>query len=284
MAQDEQSLDRANDLAAACTAPLFIQSRTLAGGHSAATPNGTATLIKFRQKTHVLTCRHVVQATNDGDDEYRTCALMGKHVVLNLSEVTAEGIASAFGTIPADPAAEEEDVAIALLPDQLWDLFVGQKPRQPIDLDAWREPPWPEIRWCAVAGYPTLHKTEDEKYVGAPLVVSVVEVVSYLGPDAKTFALSGELDQPSPYAFSGISGGPIFGLARGEAWPLGFVYEGHPSVPKASDISETGESFLKSSDLFFRGRILTPQTFGEWSRRRRPTPTKAIDWEALVKR
>jgi hypothetical protein len=173
----------------------------------------------------------------------------------------------------------KKDIAILPLPEHLWNFYGARKAKKPLNLDAWREPPWADIKWCAVAGYPTLHKQVRGDQLVSPMVVSIVETAGGINPESASFTLSSQLTGPSQYYFSGVSGGPIFGVTDDEIWPVGIVYEGHPSRPESS---RPAEAFLGPSDLFFRGLLLTPSIFRTWIRSRRQSEALPLDLQALL--
>lgn len=272
--------DAVDVIARRCSDPLFIQSRTLLG-RDEHTPNGTATLVQIDGAVYVVTCRHVAGYPASIGDPHVTCALMADKMVLNLSEITAEGVRSSFGEVAADFSDRERDIAILPLAEHLWKHYGARKAKRPLNLDAWREPPWADIKWCAVAGYPTYHKQVQGDQLASPMVVSIVETAGGIDPENASFTLSSQLPEPSPYYFSGISGGPVFGLTDDEIWPVGIVYEGHPSTPADA---RPAEAFLGPTDLFFRGLLLTPCIFRRWIESRRQCKALPIDWEAILRK
>jgi len=150
------------------------------------------------------------------------------------------------------------------MPDHLVKILGRDKPKVPIDLDGYEEPRWDHIKFCLAAGFPDRAKSDGDSVVSSPMVEAVAELASAIDPTNASFALQSELETPSPYGFSGMSGGPIFAIWDEEPpVPIGIVFEGYPS---GQEVGASADAFLGDRDILIRGHLLTPQTFAGWLR------------------
>lgn len=264
------------------TDPAWLQDHFLGTGHDEKTRSATFTFVKRRGRHYAVTCRHIKDAVTDPKmvpgARNPTVALHLDRAVLNLSYFTARGLALGVRTPHAEDKKEEIDVAIAPLDGSYWQLLSGKKNKIAIDLDDWREPDWPTVKWCLAAGYPDEHKKavieEGTDKVANQLVTVVAEVSSRLGRAERLIALSSTLAEPHGYYFSGMSGGPLYAIEGpqertaedDELLPVGLIFEGFPSSgkPAATGGRDVTSAFLTDNDLFFRALTLTPEFFDEW--------------------
>lgn len=264
------------------TDPAWLHDHHLATGHTENTNSATFTFIKRNERIYAVTCGHVVdQLRNPGSlpgAHLPTLALQIDRSVLNLSRVTGVGHVTPI-TLAAEKNEDhrEVDIAIAPLPENFWSLLTERKNKTAIDLDAWREPRWQEVRMCVAAGYPNEHKkqveVEGRDMVSAGFLCARAEVSSELGRDQKFITLSSRLDKPHSYYFSGMSGGPVYAFesdadpaADEDLFPIGIIFEGYPSSGRGGTQTdeEPAAAFLTDRDIFFRALTLTPESFDYW--------------------
>ena len=262
------------------TDPAWLQDHYLGTGHTEDTNSATFTFIKRKGLIYAVTCGHVVdQVSNPATVPGAlrpTLALQVDRVVLNLSHVTGIGhIMPVTRAIQKEGERREIDIAIAQMPDNYWHLLTERKNKVAIDLDAWREPNWDAVKMCVAAGYPNEHKErmelESRDLVSAGFLRAVAEVSSNLGSDQKYITLSSALEEPHGRFFSGMSGGPIYAqegdadvVADEDLLPVGIIFEGYPGSGRADQIADPAAAYLTDRDIFFRGLILTPDSFDHW--------------------
>ena len=276
-------IDHRNDtLLRRQTDPVWLQDQYLATGHTEKTNSATFTFIKRKGRIYGVTCGHVVDQLHSQRSNPRafqpSLALHVNDTVLNLSEVTNIGHITQI-TRPARKIGEHRDIdiAIALLPLNYWSLLAGKKNKTAIDLDAWREPEWNEIRMCIATGYPNNRKKcvqqGSRDMVAVDFLRASVESSSKLGSHQQFITLSSKLDEPHRFYFSGMSGGAVYAQNGDKEHtedenllPIGIIFEGHPS--RELKPNETGTepsvAFLNDHDIFFRALTLTPETFDHW--------------------
>jgi hypothetical protein len=245
--------DVKHKIARAACDPLFIHNQFLLDGHTEKSTNGTATFVKFKGKHYACTCRHVLQAAEDGN----ALTLMIERVIFNLTRFNLQHkVVSSFSA----PQDKTIDIAISPIDTGLWDMLATKKQKVPIDLDNFSELDWSKIKHYGAAGYPTEHKTLIGNQVQAPMTFVVATLKSPFGPNDKTFVLFSTLDKPHGWYFSGMSGGPIFAIVdNATLFPVGIVFEGGPSSAKAE------ASFISTeNNIFIRGLALTPEIFEDW--------------------
>ena len=247
-------------------------------------PNSaTFTFIKRHGQVFAVTCGHVVdEVSNEKSIPGARLPTLALHVepgVLNLSQITGIGRINHVTRVAEKVGVHRDvDIAIARLPDNYWAMLVARKRKIAIDLDAWREPDWKSVKMCAATGYPNEHKNqvdvEDRDMVAASFLKVVAEVSSELGSDKKFITLSSTLDEPHGHYFSGMSGGPIYAIegdldrevSDEELIPIAIIFEGYPGSGRgeAAENVDLAAAFLTDRDIFFRGLLLTPETFDEW--------------------
>lgn len=278
MTKITESLPRRN------TAPIWLQDFYLKTGHDENTRSGTATFVMRKGIPYVCTCRHIMDAVKDPkmvpNSKFPVLALTVETNHLNLGRITANGVELSMRAPRAASKQEEIDIAIAQLPANYWDILNTRKNKLAIDLDAWKEPNWANVRYGLAHGYPDEHKKKksenDVDYVANQLITVVAEVGSKLARETRTITLNSELRDAHSWYFSGLSGGPLY-VAEGmqerkveehELFPVGIVFEGFPSSGR-DDVAasrDAASAFLSDKDLFVRALTLTPEIFDEWVR------------------
>lgn len=250
--------------------PVYLQDFFLATGHTDSTRNATATFVRRNGHTYACTCRHVLTQSTDSSvvgpgTTHPTLALTADQLVINLSSFVATGLVPALKAPEPQFCEAELDISIACI-DHVWTAFSRKKDKEPIDLDNWSEPPWSMIEKCIAFGYFDEPKALIGGVVHTPMGEVAADVATELSGDRRTFALSSRLEEPTNYSFSGISGGPVFGLwgeseASAQFAPIGIVFEGSPG---SSRTKSSPDAYLSSNDIFIRGITLTPETFSGW--------------------
>ncbi|THD49362.1 MAG: hypothetical protein E7774_01600 [Bradyrhizobium sp.] len=254
MADEIHPTDAMHKIGAACCDPLWIQHRTLAGGHDKTIDNATATFIKFRDHNFICTCAHVVEAAK-GD---LVPALMVGQLVLNVASYHVDNV---YRHNFRFPDRTEFDIAIAPLDASYWNLLQTKKAKTAIDLDAWEEPEWLTTDTFVAVGYFNEHKYNHEGKVATPLGLVAAEAASSMGAELPKFALSSRLNTPHGYYFSGMSGGPIFlPVSADKMLPVGIVFEGGPS----SGRHKARSTLIDPTDILIRAYTLTPLIFEDW--------------------
>lgn len=251
--EDSTEITDMNKIARAACDPLFIHDQFLVGGHTEKSQNGTATFVKFKGKHYACTCRHVLEAADDGE----VLALMVDRLTLNLTRFDQQHKFVTSFSVPEDKTI---DIAISPIDAVQWELLATKKQKVAIDLDNFSELDWSKIKHYGAAGYPTEHKTLVGNQVQAPMTFVIATLKSSFGPNDKTFVLFSSLGKPHGWYFSGMSGGPIFAiLDDATLFPAGIVFEGGPTSAKAEP------SFISTeNDIFIRGLALTPGIFEDW--------------------
>lgn len=125
--------DRSKLVSATCV-PLFMGS-ILADGHGAQTTSATATFVKFRGQTYIVTCRHVKQIAfgNEG----WTARLHAHPAVIELAHWARAGRQP---TLRDAGASEAIDISLCALPGHMMEMLAKDKPKAPIDLDRFNPP------------------------------------------------------------------------------------------------------------------------------------------------
>jgi hypothetical protein len=119
-----------------------------------------------------------------------------------------------------------------------------------------------EVKWCLAAGYPNKAKFEEGGDVISPMFETVIECASNVRPNAKTFTLASEFAEPTDFALSGMSGGPIFAIMDdGTFAPAGIIYSGSPS---GEETERPAGSFLTDRDMVIKGSLIDPEIFSGW--------------------
>lgn len=264
-----------NNICRAYSDPLFIQSYFLRNGHNEFTINATATFVKYEGRYYVCTCRHVTKivekSQNENDDNWDiNLALMTESMSINLSHFTAMRTLKSTFNSPEKAVGENSEIDVSITDiSSLWDFFCTKKSKIPIDLDLWEEPPWPDIKVCATAGYGSEHKERKDAIVATPMLYIVAETASALNRDCQEFTLSSKLEEPPGYYLSGISGGPILALWEDKVSgmnfrPIGLVFEGSPS---SENLANIGSGLTGPNDILIRGLLMTPDIFSNWLKR-----------------
>ena len=275
----------APSLARRQTDPLWIQSHFLITGHDENTPNATATFVKRRGHHYMVTCRHVLESVtrrrDAGGETQLTLALRLDRHQLNLSSVGPKGVVLSVRSPGADLHSRPADVALASLEPSYWELLSSRKSKTAIDLDSWQAPEWSTVRKCLAVGYENEGKTtiqsEGSEKVATRLLNVVADVCSIPAADTTGFELMSELDRVHGFAFSGMSGGPVYAIEGSdrtvfeddELVPVGIVYEGFPATHRAREPGVEGadRSIFSERDVFVRARMLTPAIFDDWLER-----------------
>lgn len=240
--------------------PLFIGNRYVFDGHSSRTTSATATFVEFKGQHYVVTCRHVKEAAFYQPGS--SARLQAGRTVISLDHFSSTGLKPSLRDVEGETYV---DISICALPGHYIELLAREKPKAPINLDRYEEPRWDSVRLCLAAGFPDGEKSHDDQHVASPMVEVLAELASPVGQDFPTFTLQSELETPSPWGLSGMSGGPIFMLnsADGRPIPIGIIFEGHPS---GTEVQRSADAFLGDHDVLIRGHLLTPQTFSGWLR------------------
>jgi len=264
--------------------PLWLQDFFVHTGHDANTRSGTSTFVKRMGICYLCTCRHIMESIKDPrvvpNASFPTLALAIDRTFINLARMTARGPELIMRAPGAQTEHAESDIAIAPLDTQTWHLLTTKKNKTAIDLDRWREPDWPKVRFGLAFGYPDEHKknvsANSIDQVANQLVAVVAEVASTPGSTNHTITLNSALANPHSWYFSGLSGGPLY-VVEGfeerqveddELFPVGIVFEGYPSSGRgdAMESRDAACAFLTDKDLFIRALALTPAIFDEWIR------------------
>ena len=176
--------------------------------------------------------------------------------------------------------ANEIDVALAHVDDRDWNILSDCKNKTVIDLDNWREPNWDNIGYYVAAGYPNEHKElvmhTDGMMVATKLITAIAKMDVVPSPTRPEFTLHGHLGELQGYAFSGMSGGPVYAVEGDEQrevedeelFPVGIAFEGYPSTnkPDKGSQEDNATTILSQGDFCIRAHTLTPKTFEEWLR------------------
>jgi len=264
--------------------PIWLQDYFLHTGHDANTRSGTSTFVKWKGIHYVCTCRHIMESIKDPkmvpNAKFPTLALAIDKAFINLARMTANGPELIMRTPGTDTEHAKTDIAIAPLDAGTWHLLATKKNKNAIDLDHWREPDWPRVRFGLACGYPDEHKknvtANAVDQVANQLINVVAEVASKPGNANRTITLNSALNDPHSWYFSGLSGGPLYfveGLEERQAeddelFPVGIVFEGYPSSGRteAVEARDASAAFLTDKDLFIRALALSPRIFDEWLR------------------
>jgi hypothetical protein len=238
--------------------PLYIGGRYLIGGHDAATTSATVTFVKHQGIDYAVTCEHVSR------EAYRTDRMTARmhfgRVVVQLDQFDSRGMTRLLKSVGGN---QPVDVSICRLGAKYVEQVSANSGRQrlPIDLDSLEEVVWSGEMFGLAAGYPDKAKYETGETVSAPMVEVTAPIVSG-GGSAETFTLHTSLEAPSPYGFSGMSGGPVFLIKDGGAVSfIGIVFEGSPSQ---LGTELPGDGFLGKNDVLIRAHRLTPSIFERW--------------------
>jgi len=239
-------------------APLFLSHYYLADGHSSCTISATATFVRFRGQCYAVTCGHV-KAAASARPEW-TAKLRAGPAFLNLSNWSSTGLTPTLREIGD---GKQVDISLCALPEHWLDFMARDKPKKPIDLDHYREPRWDRMTYGLAIGFPDREKSDDGHHVRSPMVEVVAEFASAMGPDALTFTMQSQLNEPTPYKLSGMSGGPIFALDdKGAPLPIGIIFEGYPSG--LENDASPGQQILNERDVLIRGHLICPEIFARW--------------------
>lgn len=241
-------------------APLFIGENYLADGHDEKTINATVTFVRFNGVDYAVTCRHV------GNEAYAsptsTALLHFGRAVIQLKEFNGKSFERSLRDVNGDTKI---DISITAFGNGYLEMIsrTGGKPKSPIDLDNFQAVMVNENDMGLAVGFPDAHKSLKGEFVQSPMVEVSAAFNTSLEHHQETFALHSNLDKPSEFGLSGISGGPIFALdTNGSPLPCGIVFEGHPSTINYE--ASSSSAFFNSNDLFIRGYSLTPTTFEAW--------------------
>ncbi|MBK9616759.1 MAG: hypothetical protein IPO35_15110 [Uliginosibacterium sp.] len=268
----------------AAIAPLFATDMVLSQGHSDAALNATVTFVRRNGQIYALTCHHVLEA-------FRLEAIKRNHPlapsvhfgrsILQFKTLHENVIRWTFRSCRdfPDPQIAKEaatlnrfnevnatrpDIAIADVSPETWQMFNAARPMEPIDLDAWIEPPWSDLlpMWAAF-GFPNGHKYLEGDKVVAPMPRITVELQSSSPQQREDFTLCSPLEREHGFGFSGISGGPVLAESGADQrfYFTGLVFEGMPSSVQPSG---DAEAFLGPKDIFLLGYLLTPERFDSW--------------------
>jgi hypothetical protein len=238
--------------------PLYIGGRYLMGGHGAETTSATVTFVKYQGIEYAVTCEHVSREAYSTDRT--TARIHFGRTVVQLDQFDQRGMTRLLKSVDGDRPV---DVSICRLGAKYVEQMSANsdKPRVPIDLDSFQEVEWSREMFALAAGYPDKAKYETSETVSAPMVEVTAPVVSG-GGSAETFTLHAQLETPSSYGFSGMSGGPVFLIKDGGAVsPLWIIFEGSPSQ-LGTELPRDG--FLGENDVLIRAHRLTPSIFERW--------------------
>lgn len=96
------------------------------------------------------------------------------------------------------------------------------------------------------------------------MIEVIAELACTVSARSTSIVMQSQLDRPSDWGFSGMSGGPMFALGQNDQpCPVGIVFEGYPS---GEDGGRSKDAFLGDHDVLIRGHLLTPDIFGTWLR------------------
>lgn len=243
-------------------APLFIGKNYLADGHDEKTINATVTFVRLNGVDYAVTCRHVSEQAYAYPTS--TARLHFGRAVVQLKEFEGKSFERSLKDVDGD---RKIDISITAFGNGYLEMInrTCGKPKSPIDLDNFRAVVVNENDMGIAVGFPDEHKSLKGESVQSPMVEVVAAFNTSHEPHQETFALHSNLDRPSEFGLSGISGGPIFALSAsgsGSPLPCGIVFEGHPSAVNCEPSSS--DAFFTSSDLFIRGYSLTPKSFEAW--------------------
>lgn len=249
--------------------PLFLLDAWVTSGHSDATLNATITYVKYRGWCYAVTCRHVVEELDgiETNPSGRTIlATMHSRSISRYAEFDpASGRQRTTFRSPS-PEGDCEGVDIAIHPlGAAMPWAAEQKNKLPIDLDAWVEPRWAQMKLACAIGFATEHKSRELDKVASPLHVVTAEVASNLGPQYDKITLSASFEEPHGRFFSGMSGGAIFGDdGSNDLRPIGIVIAGSPGGASAWGERDSNAAFLTPNDIVITGLLLSPDRFQRW--------------------
>ena len=230
----------------------------------------------------MVTCRHVLQKMvvdrrSAAGDTQLTMALQIDRATLNLSYISPQGIKLSVRTPEMEIRPEKDDIALASLEGNYWNLLSSRKNKAAIDLDSWREPNWAAVRYCLATGYQNEGKYTISSEGAEKVATPFLNVVAELCPapeDTTSLTLMSKLDSPHDYGFSGMSGGAVYAMEGNEGsetededlLPIGIVYEGLPSNSQPEEQSEeqAAGAFFTDRDIMIRALLLTPDIFDDW--------------------
>lgn len=265
-------------------APLFATDMLLKDGHTDASLNATVTFVQRHGRIFAVTCHHVLEAfrtealkrgvplapsVHFGRSVFQFKAHHGTAIrwtfasCRDFPDATVLNNANSLKAFN-DRNASLPDIAIADISPETWEMFCSGRPLEPIDLDEWTAPAWPQLeRFWAAYGFPTKHKYVAQDKVAAPMPRITAELQSASPQHREDFILCSPLDREHGFGFSGISGGPV--LAESEAkqcfYFTGLVFEGTPST---TERASSHDAILGSTDIFLRCYLLTPEAFDRW--------------------
>lgn len=260
MSENNADQERSRSMNKYCL-PIFTGKDFVLDGRPPSNPSATATLVKFQDRLWVVTCDHVRKAL-EAKKGYGA-HLSVDRLVIELGYYSETGKISVLRQVNVD--GKSIDISIAEIPNHYLALLSKNKEKSAIDLDKFEHPNWDNIEYCIATGFPDKMKTVDGDLssLQSPMVEVIVGLPDKSEKTSPFVTLFSELDKPSGYGLSGISGGPIFALTpQGSVVPVGITIEGHPSGEDS--VSENGQSFMGAQDLFVRGLRLTPEIFAKW--------------------
>ncbi|MER9592983.1 hypothetical protein NKI94_30180 [Mesorhizobium australicum] len=248
------------------TEPLFIQNRDLAHGHDDKVLSATGTFVKWQGQHYVVTCRHVLEAVRWEQKE--TLAIMAGRGILNFSSPTPSGPISSFRELEARRDGSKPDIAISRLPAHWWNQITKNKSKKAVDLDAWVEPVWPEIRIAKACGWLQNYKEMSDEHVSTTGVWIVAEMASAISPQAPEFTMFSPDAENALTLLSGVSGGVVVSEQNNVEVPIGVVFEGFPGEADSLGDNRPAAAYTQPGDLMVRGHVLTPEIFQDWLQRR----------------
>lgn len=249
------------------TVPLYLgyPYPHMGAGHTAQTPNGTATLIRHQGRCYAVTCRHIaVDALENRPGDVPRFHLGALVLPMNRrfryfpqaakSETAQAGQAGAGDRTP--------DIAFVDITNY-WSAF-ERADRQCVDLDSLDADSidWTEGHMFIGAGWMDEHKDQTDMHVRARLALACAPLKRAPSLHDNTFRLQCYMDEPVGYFLSGISGGPLLEILDMETLRLvGIVYEGFPGSGRGES-----DSFMGNQFLALGGQRLTAVVFAEWLR------------------
>ncbi|MES2838861.1 MAG: hypothetical protein V4794_01140 [Pseudomonadota bacterium] len=245
----------------AAIAPLFATDMALSEGHSDAALNATVTFVRRDGQIYALTCHHVLEAfrfdtfkrkhplvpsVHFGRSIFQFKMHHGNTIRWKFRSCRDFAVPQNFNEAVAlkrfnDENSTRPDIAIADVPPETWQMFNAARPMEPIDLDAWVEPPWNHLHpiWAAY-GFPNDHKYLAGDKVAAPMPRITVDLQSSSPQQREDFVLCSPLEREHGFGFSGISSGPVLAESKADQrfYFTGLVFEGMPSSVKPSGNAE----------------------------------------------
>lgn len=242
-------------------AAIFIMEQSLRSIPRAQDRNATMTILKYRGKIYGLTCKHVIEATQEMASELPDGQSLDLHSVE--TRIVPLGVSDRFRVpLPACSGIElGPDVAIRQLhPD--YSEATGKRPILLSDIPV----PWSELKLAMAAGFPEKEKRETEHGEGIQVHATFAAAVAELPESEKgqsqpdTFIMRSDLEEYPPIMdFSGMSGGPVLWTTGTDYGLLGIVSEAQPIGPVTN-----GTGIENAAKICIKVESITSQRMDQW--------------------